>query len=79
MSRGLGDVYKRQGDIWSKQLTVKEWRNTLFEDDCDYVAIYRLNDYFYQNYSSIFQNADEICENELYKFDKKKKLLRRCD
>lgn len=67
------------GDIWSKQLTVEEWRNTLFEDDCDYVAIYRLNDYFYQNYSSIFQNADEICENELYKFDKKKKLLRRCD
>lgn len=73
----LGDPFY-EGDIWSKPLTVEEWRNKLSEDGCDYVAIYKLNDYFCENYSSIFENTDEISENELYIFDKEKKLLRRC-
>lgn len=67
-----------EGDIWTREITATQWMEELVSD-YDYVALYKLNDYFYQNFSVLFENPEDIAENELYYVDKEKELLVKCD
>lgn len=64
------------GDIWYVDKTSEEWWGEL-EANCDYVAIYKLNDYFLETYGNLFENSEEIAENELYIVNKEAGLLQR--
>lgn len=64
------------GDIWYVDKTPEEWWGEL-EANCDYVAIYKLNDYFLETYGNLFENLEEIAENELYIVNKEAGLLQR--
>lgn len=66
------------GDIWTEEKTVQQWKNELI-DGYDYVAIYKLNDYFYKEFSSIFENPRDIKENCIYLVDKTTGMLTLCE
>ena len=58
--------------------TAKEWQRILIED-YNYVALYKLNNYFYEHYSMLFENPSEISENTLYWVNKSTGQLEKCD
>ncbi len=62
-------VPKNDNDVWTMMLTAEQWRDILVRD-YDYVAIYKLNDYFLEEYSELFMNSEEIGEQKLYIVDK---------
>ncbi|NLC96397.1 MAG: hypothetical protein GX675_02375 [Erysipelotrichaceae bacterium] len=64
-----------EGDIWTSDLNAKKWQNTLLTENYDYVLIYRLNDYFVENYKYNFKNTKDIGENKLYRLNKDTGLL----
>lgn len=66
------------GDEYTQTINCDEWVEELVKN-FDYVALYKLNDYFYENFSLAFDNADEIKENSLYKVDKVNKKLVLCE
>jgi hypothetical protein len=66
------------GDIWTKELTAEEWIEDLCES-YDFVALYKLNDYFYQEFSSVFADPDDIEENAVYAVDSETRLLEKCE
>ena len=72
----MGEPFYEE-DRWTCSITVEEWTQIL-RNDYDYVALYQLNDYFYEHYSEAFENADDICENAVYLVDKDSGLLRKC-
>ena len=47
----------------------------MLEDQCDYVMLYRLDDSFTENYSSLFENKEDIHENSLYRLNKVTNML----
>lgn len=63
-----------EGDIWTVTKTAEEWREELIKG-YDYVALYHLNDYFYENYSVLFDDSNTIMENGLYKVNKQQGTL----
>lgn len=63
-----------EGDVWTSTTTAEEWRELLVES-YDYVALYKINDYFIENFASVFEEADDICENCVYKVNKETGLL----
>ena len=63
-----------EGDIWSRSITPQEWKNELL-NGYDYVALYKVNDYFLQNFSELFLNRAEIEENTVYWLNKESGLL----
>lgn len=66
------------GDIWTQDMTADEWQAILL-DGYDYVALYRVNDYFLQNFSGLFEDELTIENNSLYKVNKESGLLERCE
>lgn len=66
------------GDVYSVELSADEWKEMLVKN-YDYVGLYLLNDYFYDNYSVLFEDPAKIACNELYKVDKETGLLIKCD
>ncbi len=64
-----------EGDIWTDDLNAKEWQNSLIAENYDYVLIYKLNEYFVENYSCNFENIEDIDENNLYKLNRDTGLL----
>ena len=66
-----------EGDEWTVYYSADEWKQML-KDDYDYVALYKLNDYFYDNYSCVFTNPDDIKENCIYSVDKNTGMLTLC-
>jgi hypothetical protein len=66
------------GDVWTKELTVEEWIEDLCEN-YDFVALYKLNDYFYQEFSSAFADPDDIEENAVYAVNRETRLLEKCE
>ena len=48
-------------------------------EDYNYVALYKLNNYFYEHYSMLFENPSEISENTLYWVNKSTGQLEKCD
>lgn len=65
------------GDIWTRSITAEDWRQELISS-YDYVALYKLNDYFYETYSILFEQPDTIGENQLYRVNKETGLLENC-
>ncbi|NLK65034.1 MAG: hypothetical protein GX289_08060 [Tissierellia bacterium] len=68
-----------EGDIWYISISAEELMQKLIGKGCNYLAIYRANDYFIENYADIFVNADEIKDNSLYSVNKEEGLLERCE
>ena len=66
------------GDEYTETKTAEQWQNEL-KKDFDYVALYTLNDYFYDNFSSVFTNPKDIGENQIYKVDKETGMLTLCE
>lgn len=64
------------GDIWSNNKSPEQWRNELIAD-YDYVALYRLNDFFLETYSVLFEDPSQIEENAVYRVDKETELLQK--
>ena len=67
-----------QGGMYTQSKTPEQWQQELLEG-YDYVAIYKLNEYFTQNYRELFRNPEDIAVNALYKVDKETGLLDRCE
>lgn len=67
-----------EGDDYSLDISVDEWINEL-KEDYDYVAISTLNDDFCRDFSSAFEDDNDISENCLYKVNKKTGLLSLCE
>ncbi|NLK98189.1 MAG: hypothetical protein GX272_08980 [Epulopiscium sp.] len=68
-----------EGDIWYISISAEELMQKLIDEGYNYLAIYRANDYFIENYADIFVNADEIIDNSLYLVNKEAKILERCE
>lgn len=67
-----------EGDEYTETKTADEWKQEL-KEDFEYVAIYSLNDYFYDNFSEVFTNSNDIGENRIYKVDKSSGMLTLCE
>lgn len=72
----MGEPFYEE-DRWTRPVTLQEWMQIL-QSHYDYVALYRLNDYFYEHYSEAFENAEDISENTVYLVDKDSGLLIKC-
>lgn len=66
-----------EGDIWTREISVEEWHEELIEF-YDYVLLYRVNDYFIDNYAPLFDAAKDIGNDSLYRVNKETGLLERC-
>lgn len=66
-----------EGDIWTREISAEQWQEELWAE-YDYVALYRINDYFIQNFSYLFEEPEDIDENSVYKINKETKLLEKC-
>ena len=56
------------GDIWTKNINVESFVDTLLRENFKYVYIYSTNEEFNKYYGSIFENG--VCNSEtLYKID----------
>lgn len=58
-----------EGDVWTKAMTAEQWQ-ALLADEYDYVALYKINDYFLDNFSQVFENPETIANNTVYTVDK---------
>lgn len=67
-----------EGDGFTETITAEKWQERLVSKR-DYVALYKINDYFVEEFSDVFKNADEIMENGLYRVNKETGLLELCD
>lgn len=68
-----------EGDIYTQEKTAEQLKNELLNEDYDYLAILRTNDYFNENYSSLFAYPYDISGDSLYWVNKEDGLLYRCD
>ena len=59
-------------------LTPEEWASRLWER-YDYVALYRFDDYFLENYSAVFEDPADLHWDTLYRVDAGQKKLIRCE
>ncbi len=63
-----------EGDVYTFEIDSNAWREML-KNEYDYVELYKLNDYFYDNYSDAFSNPNEIAEGCFYRVNKETGLL----
>jgi hypothetical protein len=66
------------GDVWTHELTAEEWIEDLCEN-YDLVVLYKLNDYFYQEFSSAFADPNDIEEKAVYAVNSETRLLEKCE
>lgn len=64
-------------DIWTIEMNAEQWMNQL-TSNVDYVALYRINDYFITNFGECFRDGTEIRENMVYYVNKEASLLESC-
>lgn len=64
-----------ENDLYTRDVSVDEFKQELAEN-YDYLFICRLNSYFTDTYSELFE--DEIIERQLYVVDKEKGILSLC-
>ena len=58
-------------------MTPEQWQELLLEQ-YDYVAIYKLNDYFLEHFGMLFGDPDTIAENTLYRVNRETGMLEIC-
>lgn len=66
-----------EGDVWTITMTSGAWAEKIFSE-YDYIALYQINDYFVENFSSLFQNASEISADSIYFVNRQTHLLEKC-
>ena len=69
-----GPLY--EGDMWTWQRTPEQWKAEL--QDFDYVMIYHTDETFIRNYASVFADAAQIADGQIYEVDHQTGLLVRC-
>ena len=69
-SQSVDDV----DNTWRMQMTADEWKAKLLSD-YDYVALFRLNEDFFNDYSDLFNNPEDIEEESLFYVNKRTGLL----
>lgn len=67
-----------EGNIWTASVSPEDWKDILIAN-YDYVALYKINDYFLENYSAVFEDPDSIRDNTLFKVNKETGLLEFCE
>lgn len=76
-SWSIGEAFY-DGDLWTKKMTAEQWQSLLLEK-YDYVALYKVNDYFLENFSHLFRDPEEILVNRLYRVNRDTGLLELCE
>ena len=66
------------GDVWTMATNAEQWQQTLLKD-YDYVALYKVNDYFAEHFSVLFAEPDTIANDTVYKVNKETGLLDFCE
>ena len=61
-------------NTWRMRMTADEWKAKLLSD-YDYVALFRLNEDFFNDYSDLFNNPEDIEEESLFYVNKRTGLL----
>ncbi len=69
----IGEAFY-EDDVYTQEISCSEWKEMLLKE-YDYVELYKLNDYFYENYSDAFLNPEEIGEGCFFKVNKETGLL----
>jgi len=73
---GIGETEYMNG-MYAIPKTPEQWQQELLEG-YDYVALYKLNGYFWEHYASLFENPEDIGPNCLYRVDRETGLLVKC-
>lgn len=73
----IGEPF-HEGDIWTKTITPEEWQDQLLAQ-YDYVALYKVNDYFLENFGCLFAQPENIEINALYRVNPESGLLEKCE
>lgn len=63
------------GDIWTRTIDAVHWKQELL-NDYNYVLLYKINDYFVEEFSSVFEDKQIIMPATLYSVDKNDGTLR---
>ncbi|MDD6095343.1 MAG: hypothetical protein PUC29_06340 [Clostridia bacterium] len=63
---------------FTKDISASEWLDMLM-NNYDYVALYRIDEYFIETYGDLFLNKSEIRNNSVYRVDKTDRVLVRCE
>lgn len=63
-----------EGDIFTREISREEWREELLQN-YDYVAIQICNEYFLEEFGSLFDNSNNIKDHGLYKINRTSGLL----
>lgn len=66
-----------EGDIFTLSMTAVEWKRILLQE-CDYVALFRVNPNFYEDFSSLFENPEDIAGESLFYVNKDTGFLEIC-
>ena len=72
----IGEADEDENDS-TRIITPAAWRNELLEQ-YDYVALYKIDDYFVENYGQLFAEPDAILINKLYRVNRQSGLLEQC-
>jgi hypothetical protein len=64
----LGEPYY-EGDVWTYNITQKEWRAEIDNKKYDYILIGRADDKFWQMYGELFCGGDTISNSQLFKVE----------
>lgn len=63
-----------EGDVWTYRISAEEWIDSLV-DEFDYVLLYKVNDYFIEEFGELFNNSEYIGANSLFVVDPQKRML----
>ena len=72
----IGEAFY-DGDVWTRKMTPEQWQGELLAQ-YDYVAVYKINDYFLEHFSGLFSDPDGIEMNTLYCVNRDTGLLDKC-
>ncbi len=61
-------------DIWSREVELEVWQQELIEN-YDYVALFRVNNYFVDTYRELFEDYDLIQNSTVFKINKETGML----
>ena len=59
------------GDIWTIDYSLEEWKRALDEQDYTYVYLFKIDDVFRERYGGAFYSQDEIRQGGFYRIKKK--------
>ena len=76
VSWSIGEPFY-EGDTRTVYFTAEEWRTILIQE-YDYLALFRINDYFIEHYGEIFLDPAQIDDNTLFYINKTTGYLEKC-